>query len=505
MGATITIYGGAGEIGGNQILIEDRGAKIWLDFGCPMSRRNRFFDDLMGPRTGLGIGDLLSLGLVPAIKGLYRRDLLPRAWAHLADGEPPLSVLLSHCHLDHSGYLSLLRTDVPVYSSLMTALLAKAIQDSRHDDLEAEVVYAVPREDRHGVLAATHYKKSPAQRRPFIALGNPSDAAEAFWNDTPAARGVAGPGLRIIPAGQKISLGPFEVRHYPVDHSVPGALAWAVQTSSGWVAYTGDFRLHGLFSEASLKSIEALARLSPAALICEATHPSSAWPASEEAVRQNSVKALRLCDRGIIVDFAGRNIERIVAFKSVAEELGRKLAITPRQHYLLQAASLSGEWQNDGTDLGLYASAGRIHRPVWERIVIEKFAGEQFTGQSARSRLSDLIIGLGFYDLPELIDLEPAGSTYLRSTSEVWNEEEMVNAERLQNWLECFGLMHIRGDAGNVFHSSGHADGFGLAHAVKTIGAPVIIPVHTERARDLRRLAPGKKLIVASHGRPIHL
>lgn len=39
-------------------------------------------------------------------------------------------VLLSHAHLDHSGYISFLRQDMPIVSSRCTAYIAKAIQDS---------------------------------------------------------------------------------------------------------------------------------------------------------------------------------------------------------------------------------------------------------------------------------------------------------------------------------------------------------------------------------------
>jgi len=31
--AALTFFGGAGEIGGNKILLEDEGVKIYLDFG----------------------------------------------------------------------------------------------------------------------------------------------------------------------------------------------------------------------------------------------------------------------------------------------------------------------------------------------------------------------------------------------------------------------------------------------------------------------------------------
>ena len=42
MPATITAYGGVGEIGGNKILVEDRKTRIMLDFGLSYANFNRF-------------------------------------------------------------------------------------------------------------------------------------------------------------------------------------------------------------------------------------------------------------------------------------------------------------------------------------------------------------------------------------------------------------------------------------------------------------------------------
>jgi len=37
----------------------------------------------------------------------------------------------------------------------------------------------------------------------------------------------------------------YNIKAWPVDHSIPGAMAYAVETSEGWIVYTGDLRLHG--------------------------------------------------------------------------------------------------------------------------------------------------------------------------------------------------------------------------------------------------------------------
>jgi ribonuclease J len=507
----VTVFGGAGEIGGNQIRIQDRDACIWLDFGCPMSRRSRFYDSFAGPRATLGMHDLLALGLVPELPGLYRRDLLLPGRSALSQGEPPVAILLSHCHFDHSGYISLLDTGIPVYSSALTALLAKATQDTAADDMESEVVYTIDREERQGLLAASHYRKSPAKTRRWIGFGRPQPSVREFWGAIPGARGISGPPLEVLD-GDEATMGPFVVRHYPVDHSVPGASAWAVKTSQGWIAYTGDFRYHGTGAGKTQEAFLRIARLCPAVLICEATHPQESWPASEAAVRENSLAALRLSAGTIMVDYGSRNLERLLTFSQVSRALGRRIAVSPRDWYLLEALSLDGASGLGDVSSGvegacLYVAHAKLNRPSWERIVIERFVGEYITGPAARHRSDEFVIGLGFYDLAEMIDLLPSGGTFLRSISEAWNEEEVLNLERLKNWTSRFGVRFLGGDVSGhlTFHSSGHVDGHGLRHCIETIHPGTVVPVHTEKPSLIKKLCPGTRVVIPVPGRSLPL
>ena len=84
--AGITFYGGVNEIGGNKILIEDRGTRVMLDFGMSYSdRRKFFFDPMLSPGDER---DLLEFGILPTIKGIYEFE----------DSKPSIdAVVLSHC------------------------------------------------------------------------------------------------------------------------------------------------------------------------------------------------------------------------------------------------------------------------------------------------------------------------------------------------------------------------------------------------------------------------
>jgi len=85
----ITFYGGAGEIGGNKILVEDHSSRVMLDFGMSLTDRGRFFSEpFLSPRDEQG---LIQLGITPSLPGLYRGEPEPAA----------AGVVLSHSHIDH--------------------------------------------------------------------------------------------------------------------------------------------------------------------------------------------------------------------------------------------------------------------------------------------------------------------------------------------------------------------------------------------------------------------
>ena len=67
----LIFYGGVNEIGGNKILLEDKGTKIFLDFGQSFTFGAEFFTSWLDARDLNGLGDYFGLGLLPRISGLY--------------------------------------------------------------------------------------------------------------------------------------------------------------------------------------------------------------------------------------------------------------------------------------------------------------------------------------------------------------------------------------------------------------------------------------------------
>ena len=107
---TLTFYGGINEIGGNKVLLEDNGTRIFLDFGMSFGRRALFFEEFLTPRSANGIGDFLTMGLIPDIPGIYRTDLLSHFGREPEEADIQ-AVLLSHAHADHANYISFLHEE----------------------------------------------------------------------------------------------------------------------------------------------------------------------------------------------------------------------------------------------------------------------------------------------------------------------------------------------------------------------------------------------------------
>lgn len=496
----ITVYDGAGVIGGNKVLLESEGTAVFLDFGMGFAGRGRFFEEFLKPRSALGLVDLLEFGLLPPLAGLYRRDLdLPewRLWDRYrtapgfrevkADG-----VLLTHAHLDHSAYISFLDPAIPVYTGLVTAVVAKATQDSAPTDLEREICYATLREPKQGLLTTTNYKKVPYKQRPFLVVDRPvPDALKPFWARGGRTRAMEPQELRAAGADPAAGPNPFAVgglniKWFPVDHSVPGAGAFAIETSEGWVVYTGDLRLHGRGRGQTELFRDECAKLRPLILISEGTHPGTAQPVAEEEVHERARAAVR-AERGLVVaDFGPRNVERLITFLEIARETGRRLAVTAKDAFLLEAMSAADPaTPNPLTDdaFVVYGEA-KLNRETWERVLLERFGDKVRVARDVAADPGGYILCFSFFDLGELVDIRPAGGTYVYSSSEAYSEEMAIDLARLRNWVTHFGL-RMAGDPDHErgFHASGHIHGPGLEGLIRTIAPHYLIPVHTE-SRD---------------------
>jgi ribonuclease J len=508
----LTFYGGIDEIGGNKILLEDGEHRLLLDFGFPYKKYGSFYEEYLRPRGAAGLLDPLVMGLLPPLEGLYRRDLAtPELWQqfHSSHGYRKLdhvdAVLLTHAHLDHSGHISFLSEDIPIFSTTATAFITKAMQDSGKADMEHQVCYFNPMErgQPKGWRQSAYRtdRTEPSHQRQFcladVELENLNAEAAQFWGSGFWEKTAQQRKLAACSLGSHGSCS-FNLRCFPVDHSIPGACAWGIETSSGWIVYSGDVRRHGKRAGLTQSFVEQASRLKPRVLILEGTNVGRETNVTEQEVYENALKAVTGARSLVIADFSPRDIDRLLTFRQIARDTGRKLAILPKDAYLLKTMRLlEPEIPDIAVDDSLVIYQDTSAAPSsWQQNLCQGYASKIVLAEDVRSAQHEFILCFSLFDLNELPEIHPeAGSLYIYSSSEPHSEEQAIDFKRLHNWLDYF---KIRGfglpleikigeksqweipEAEKGLHASGHACSRDLLEIAHTINPEILFPVHSE-------------------------
>lgn len=546
MSVQLTVFDGTNCIGGNKIHLAADGTNVFFDFGLNYSIKSQFFDEFLRPRSSLGLVDYLSTGLLPPIPGIYRDDLVPpgvNLW-HRYNGTDfgdiePQAILLSHAHNDHLQLVSFLKPHIPIYSSIVSAVIAKTQQDTGQGGADSETTSIVIKEEWEGLLRSKHYRTSPALGRPYIIVDRNEIAAEVqkFWASPSSSRSLQAVPLQVWADNSNLGIhresdrqkpyagrvGSLNTLFFPVDHSIPGSGAWAVETSEGWVVYTGDLRMHGCTKYDTLHFIEYTANLKPLALICEATHPESEWFMSEDAVYENARIAIELSRQLVIADFSLTNIERLLTFYRIAKDTARTLVITFKDAYLLEELSkVIPDIPNPlvSSNLRVYGP-NKVNLASWERVLAERYVGKIIQSGEIQRSTADFILCFGYYDLPNLVDINPGNGHFIRSSSEPFHEQMVLDMERLHTWLDHFNIQYlcndhprqnisIKNQLKSPFHASGHMTGRELLDLIERIRPRYVIPVHTEKPNLIRqmvraRMGSAVQTILPKAGQPLML
>lgn len=424
---TLTFYGGVNEIGGNKILLRDRDTQVFFDFGMSFGLKRQFYSPpFLSPKTEKS---LKEFGILPPIKGIYADEKASEIDA----------VFLSHAHMDHSAYISFIHREIPVYCGETTQIILNALSEMRRTDLEFDV---------EGITF-----------KPFRT-------------------------------GDKMAVGSLKVEPIHVDHSVPGAYGFIVETSNGVVVYTGDFRAHGAKPEMTQEFVSKAKKNEPVAVVTEATNLTGASVSSEAEVENKLDNIARQADGIVLADFGYADVDRLNSFYRIAKKNDRCLAVSLKQASLLNALRkdkhLGVPDLNDKNVLIFRKSKKRYDK--WESQIMEQYKTKIIDVFDVSKQQCKAVLAMSFYDLEELMDIRPEpGSCYVISASEPFNEEMEIDFERLVNWLRHYGLPQYH------VHVSGHIMPLQLKALLKEINAKKEFPVHTENAELFAKFVRGEK------------
>ncbi len=141
--------------------------------------------------------------------------------------------------------------------------------------------------------------------------------------------------LHLITPGEKFTLGKFVFDPINVNHSIPDAVAYAIETPAGTVIHTGDFKidytpLSGQVID--LSTLAAYGKKGVLALFSDSTNSERPGMTMSESKVNDGIQALfaRAIKQRIIIATFASNIYRIQHIIELAVRFGRKVAISGR-------------------------------------------------------------------------------------------------------------------------------------------------------------------------------
>jgi ribonuclease J len=455
--ASLTCYGGVNEIGGNKILVEDEGTRIFLDFGQSFNHLKDYFVEYLQPRTRFGLRDYFGLDLMPELEGLYNSWALGRT--HIEHKDPQYhGVFISHPHYDHIAHLKYLDQRIPIYMGET----ARDILNSAAETSKTQYF---------------HDKESKAW-----------DGTAIPKNDVHSFR-----------TGQKMDVGSIGVEPIHVDHSAPGAYGFVVRTGGGTIAYTGDIRKHGTRPEMTQDFIDKAKEAEPDVLVIEGTRVAPEERRqnfSEPEVLERGKEIVE--DNGFIIAMRyPKDLDRFRTFHRIAKETGRTLVITLKTAHLRmrrrddKALALPDPF--DDSSIEVYKREMKIYKP-WEMPLLDKCVDWKWVKANTES----IIWELDFFNLTELIDVKPKKGACIHSMSEPFEEDPLseVQDEVFRNWLERFSITH------HQLHASGHSSMEEIFDMIREIDPKKVVPVHTQHAELFKETG---KAILPEKGKKIEV
>jgi len=281
---TLRFYGGVeGEIGGNQILLQDGETQVLLDFGYNFTRWREYFSfPTSMPKS---LDEYFEVGLLP-------KDLRDKDSGYISGDID--CCFLTHAHTDHWRGISALAPHDEGGSTVCLGETAHKIVTMRGEKLK-------------GCDSISHLR------------------------------------FETFRTGRKVRLGDLEVVPFHVDHSVPGAYALLVHTSRGLIVYTGDLRLHGSYSRRMKAQFwEVLGSEPVEALICEGTNIGEVNTAlTEREVQRLGERYIRKSEGLVLVNLSPLDVDRLRTFHKIAESTGHRLVAT--SNFMECLTALEGE------------------------------------------------------------------------------------------------------------------------------------------------------------------
>ncbi|RVC72557.1 ribonuclease J, partial [Mesorhizobium sp. M2A.F.Ca.ET.046.02.1.1] len=200
------------------------------------------------------------------------------------------------------------------------------------------IVITHAHEDHYGALLDIWPRlKAPVWMTPFTAgLLEAKRQGEQNAPKIPAS---------IYRAGEKFTIGPFEIEAIPVAHSIPEPMSLAITTPAGTVIHTGDWKIDPeptIGPKTDEARFRAYGDKGVLALICDSTNALREGESpSEVAVGEGLKGVIEKAKGRVAVTTFSSNVGRIVSIARAARDAGRQCLVLGRS--LKRVIDVAGE------------------------------------------------------------------------------------------------------------------------------------------------------------------
>ena len=275
--------------------------------------------------------------------------------------------------------------------------------------------------------------------------------------------------LKTIKAGDKITLGHFDIETIRTTHSIADSICLAINTPAGVVFHSGDFKVDYTPVDGEPIDFSRLAEIGKRGvtlMLCDSTNAlRPGFTASERVVGQTIENIFRTAKTRIIIATFSSNVHRVQRIIENAVKFGRKVAISGRSMENVVALAIELGYLDipPGTLVDL-----KMTRNIPDDKLVIITTGSQGEPMSALARIAS-----GEH---KSVKLKKGDMVILSSTPVPGNEKTVSN---VVNKLFEKGAEVIYSDIADI-HVSGHAcqEELKLLHSL--IKPKYFMPVHGE-------------------------
>lgn len=345
-------------------------------------------------------------------------DLVIPNFAYLEENRHKVrGVLLTHGHEDHIGGIPYLlrHFNIPIYGTALTIGIVKG--------------------------------KLKEHRMPFV------------------------PQFNVVKAGDTVRLGVFAAEFIHVNHSIADACALAINTPSGIIVHTGDFKIDVSPIEGEMIDLSRFGELGKKGvtlMLCESTNSERPGFTPSEKSVGSTFEDIFTANEGkrIIISTFSSNVHRVQQIIDVSLRHGRRIALSGRSMQNVVSAAIELGYMSPPAGAIIDVTEAKHYAPGDITVIS---TGSQGEPMSALYRMAfgdhrDITLG--------------ANDVVIFSSSAIPGNEKLIG--RIINELSHNGIKVIHDSVQLGLHASGHACAEEIKLLYQLVKPKFYMPIHGE-------------------------